>query len=599
MRFVNGQIAVSQRFIRQIYSRRFIIQNQMKTNVSRVLSCAVLITTFLNFNSALFAQDVSGLRNTPTQVSGQDERIKQVVEKAEVYFREGEAHLRDKQYTQAREKFDKAVETILLSGMSVRAFPKLNAYYAELVDKIYRYEVPNAPLAPNAPANIGGVVASATAPETQQPEEPRLGFVDQTFEASPLDELAKLELTQAEQDVSTPEAQESIRYIQTAVARGSLGFTFKMNPMVQQFINYYQAGRGRSTMEIGLNRSGQFTRMARRIFREEGVPENMVWLGQVESAWKPWARSWAAASGLWQFIPGTGTTYGLRQTAYLDERHNYEKATRASARYLKFLADRYNGNWELAMAGYNSGEGNVDRAIRRAGVADFWAAYPYLPRETRNYVPNILATILIANSPQRYGFGHVRPMPPLFYDKVRVPTATNLGLIAQATDTSVEVLRYLNPDLRQNMTPPEPYVVLVPAGKANQLVAVLRRVPSNARNSAQIATIGRGEDLQSLANRTGATVEQLQAMNGNVDLNKTNKVVVPTNNVNRTAYVRPSGSVTPGTQRALTKVTAKEGDTVAKIASRYGFSAVELARVNGVLPDTPLAAGRELRVPLN
>jgi hypothetical protein len=114
---------------------------------------------------------------------------------------------------------------------------------------------------------------------------------------------------------------------------------FQVHPMIQQFINYYQA-RGRSTMEIGLNRSGQFTRMARRIFREEGVPENLVWLGQVESAWKPWARSWAAASGLWQFIPGTGIRYGLRQTAYIDERHNYEKATRASARYLKFLANR-------------------------------------------------------------------------------------------------------------------------------------------------------------------------------------------------------------------------------------------------------------------
>jgi membrane-bound lytic murein transglycosylase D len=301
---------------------------------------------------------------------------------------------------------------------------------------------------------------------------------------------------------------------------------------------------------------------------------------------------------LWQFIPGTGSRYGLRQTAYLDERHNYEKATRASARYLKFLANRYNGNWELALAGYNSGEGNVDRAIRRAGVADFWAAYPYLPRETRNYVPNILATILIANSPERYGFNSVRPMPPLIYDRIRVPSATNLNLIAQASDTSVEVLRYLNPDLRQNMTPPEPYIMNVPAGKSNQVVAVLRRVPSNARNAAAVATIGKGEDLQSFANRTGATVEQIQAMNNGVDLSKTSKVVVPTSNVAKTSYVRPTGGVSPAVRNSLTKVTAKEGDTVEKIASRYGFNALELARINAVLPNAPLAAGRELRVPL-
>jgi len=158
-------------------------------------------------------------------------------------------------------------------------------------------------------------------------------------------------------------------------------------------------------MSAGLYRSGMFMRMARRIFREEGVPENVAWLGQVESAWKPTALSWAAASGLWQFIPATGARFGLRRTSYVDERNGFEAATRASARYLKFLADRYDGNWELAMAAYNTGEGNIDRAISRAGgVKNFWVIYPYIAQETRNYVPNILATIIIANNPSQYGF---------------------------------------------------------------------------------------------------------------------------------------------------------------------------------------------------
>jgi membrane-bound lytic murein transglycosylase D len=265
---------------------------------------------------------------------------------------------------------------------------------------------------------------------------------------------------------------------------------------------------------------------------------------------------------------------------------------------LKFLANRYNGNWELAMAGYNSGEGNVDRAISRAGQANFWAAYPYLPRETRNYVPNILATILIANNPHKYGFGSVRPMPPLIYDKVRVPTATNLTLIAQASDTSVEVLRYLNPDLRQNATPPEPYVMLVPAGTANQVVATLRRIPANSRNSAVLATVAAGEDWQALANRTGYTVEQLQAMNNGVDPRRGGKIVVPnTNTVNRINYVRPRGNAASGAPTGLMKVRANAGDTINKIASRYGFDAKDLANLNGVLPDTPLQQGREIRVP--
>ena len=233
-----------------------------------------------------------------------------------------------------------------------------------------------------------------------QPDEIQVGFNEQIFEPSPLDELAKLQLTQEEVNIDTPEAQQQYQYIQYAVANKSLGFTFQVHPLIQQFLNYYQ-GRGRKTMEVGLYRSGMFMQMARRIFREEGVPENVAWLGQVESAWKPTAMSWASASGLWQFIPGTGARFGLRRTAHIDERNSFEQATRASAKYLKFLANRYNGNWELAMGAYNCGEGNVDKAIRRAGVSNFWAAYPYLPQETRNYVPNILATILIANNPQQ------------------------------------------------------------------------------------------------------------------------------------------------------------------------------------------------------
>ena len=577
----------------------------MKNIYNCVLSCALLFAAFfapiLNVQAQIQVGS-SGLRDTQTQVGEQEARVDAVILKAETLFREGEIHLRDREYGKAREKFDKSVEAVLLSGLPVRSFPKLQKYYAELVERVYRLEVPNqVPQSQIAqttqPATTPSDAVVATAPDAAKAEPPQIGFGDQKFEASPLDELAKLELTPVEQDVTTPEAQQSIASIEQAVARGSLGLKFQVHPMIQQFINYYQS-RGRTTMESGLNRSGQFTRMARRIFREEGVPENLVWLGQVESAWKPWARSWAAASGLWQFIPGTGTRYGLRQTAYLDERHNYEKATRASARYLKFLANRYNGNWELAMAGYNSGEGNVDRAISRAGASNFWLAYPYLPRETRNYVPNILATILIANNPGKFGFGHVRPMPPLIYDQIKVPTATSLNLIAQSADTSVEVLRYLNPDLRQNMTPPEPYVMLVPAGTSKQVVATLRRIPANARNAAALATIVRGEDLQAVANRTGASVEQLRAMNGGVDLSKTNKVVVPNNDtVSRINYVRPRGVAPSAAPNGLMRIKANAGDTITKIASRYGFAAADLARLNGVLPDAPLSAGREIRVP--
>jgi len=593
------------------------------TNYSRILTAFIAI---LISSPVLLAQGVpSGLRSVPNEAAKAEGRILDVTVKAETSFKQGLLNLKDNKRPQARADFDHSVEAFLLSGINVRSNAKLQKCYSELIETVYRMEFPStqAPEVKGLATTCGwtleneyGEIAVALQQSVGTPPladsnsqvasvdnqlplapAPQSGFLEQKFDASPLDVLAKLELTPVEQNVDTPEARASEQYIRVAVSRGSLGFNFQFHATIQQYINYYQ-GRGRSTMETGLYRSGMFMRMARRIFREEGVPENVAWLGQVESTWKPTARSWAAAAGLWQFIPGTGTRFGLRQTAYLDERQSFERATRASAQYLKFLANRYGGNWELAMAAYNSGEGNVDRAIARGGNS-FWLAYPYLPRETKNYVPNILATILIANDPYRYGFGNVRPAAQLTYDQVRVPSSTSLGLIAQASDTSVEFLRYLNPEFRQNVTPPEPYIVRVPAGKATQVVAVLKRIPANNRTTASVTSVAAGENWQAISNRTGISVEQLQAMNnGMVNPQGGGKVVVP-KSVKQTAYVRAGSSATPTPVTGSVKVVkAKSGDTVKLIAARFKVNAIELAKFNGVLPDTTLSAGREIKIPV-
>jgi membrane-bound lytic murein transglycosylase D len=275
----------------------------------------------------------------------------------------------------------------------------------------------------------------------------------------------------------------------------------------------------------------------------------------------------------------------------MDERNSFEKATRASAQYLKFLAARYGGNWELGMAGYNCGEGNVDRAIRKAGVADFWAAYPYLPKETRNYVPNILAVILIANNPNAYGFGHVRPAPPLQYEILRVPPSTSLVTIAQLSDTSIDYIRYLNPEFRTNLTPPEPYMVRVPEGRGNAVAAVLRKsTVVQGGNNVAVARVLNGETQQQLANRTGASVVQM--------VPGTNKAVVRGNNVTPTVSSRPTNTPTASpTTKGLQIVKAKQGDTIAKIAARFGVSPAVLANLNGMSSiDAPLPVGREIRV---
>jgi membrane-bound lytic murein transglycosylase D len=586
----------------------------MKTSIYKGSSIFALI--ILAFGSFVSAQ-------TP-EVEKAQAQVNKVLEDSGRHFRDGLTALKSNQRSESGAKFDKSVEVFLYSTLNIQKDQKLQSCYTQLIETIYLMEFPSDAKAPQLrmlsascgwrwneeDLKLADEVAAIVKPAGKKSDsaliagggkaaapsiETAVGFNSQEFEPSPLDELSKLELTTDEQQIDSPIAQAQYQYIQYAVANKSLGFSFQVHPMIQQYINYYR-GRGRTTMEVGLYRSGMFMSMARRIFREEGIPENVAWLGQVESAWKPTAMSWAAASGLWQFIPGTGARYGLRRTAHIDERNSFDEATRASARYLKFLFNRY-GNWELAIAGYNCGEGNVDRAIARSGQRNFWAAYAYLPRETRNYVPNILATILIANNPAQYGFGHVRPAPPLRYDRIRVPASTNLNLLAQASDTSVQYIRYLNPHLRSNVTPPEPYIINVPAGKANDVVAVFKRIPASKINNTNLANSVTGETWQTVSNRTGVSVSELMAANPGMKEPR-GKVFVPVsgNKINTIAYSRPANQGT-ATGRSAQIVKAQAGDTVSKLATRHNADPVEVAKYNGLLPNSVLGAGREIKLP--
>lgn len=557
------------------------------TLIARITLLAALVLTAVGASAQIPAGG-SSARVIQTEVEKSAPRVAQIITKAEDSFRKGKLNLEAGKRSEARDDFDQAVDEILTSGIDVRASQELQTYYLELVERIYREEVPTT--APSRQANVIELVAqngqSSAAPNPPQ----QIGFVDQKFEPSPLDELSKLVLTDDEKNVS----QADVLALEQAKQNVNFGFT--INPLIQQYINYYQ-GRGRSTMESGLRRSGQFMKMARQIFKEEGVPVDITWLGQVESAWRPKAVSWAAASGLWQFVPSTGRQFGLRQTAWIDERNSYEQATRASAKYLKSLAARYNGNWELAMAAYNTGAGNVDRGISRAGTANFWAIYPYIAQETRNYVPNILATILIAKNPEKYGFKGIRPEAPMAYDVVQVSNATSLQLVAEATDSSVDYIRSINPELRRDVTPRgEAYNVRVPGGKGKQFYGLLKRIPAERRESARVISVVPGEDLQNVANRIGVSVAQLQAMNSGVDLKATNKLIVPNSNVRLTLYRRKPGT-TESVASTLTKVRARKGETIASIAAARNLDANEVARLNGVTPEAELRAGQEIRLP--
>lgn len=558
----------------------------------------VIFAAAVFFPALIQAQGPGGssARDIPTEVQKTDPRVDQIIERANDHFRRGKLNLEDSKREQARDEFDKAVDEILLSGLDVRASQRLQTFYLELVERIYREEVPLVQQAPQPQQNATAVVAQGAPTaqtETQvakaQPKQPVVGFRMQGFDPSPLDPLSKLILTDEEKKVS----ESDIATLEEA--KNAVDFKITVNPLIQQFINYYQ-GRGRMTMEAGLRRSGRFMKLARDIFRQEGVPEDLAWLGQIESGWSPKAYSYAAASGLWQFVPATGRAYGLRQTAWLDERNSIEQATHASARLLKTLGKKYNGNWELALAAYNNG--SIDRAIARAGAANFWAIYPFLVQQTRDYVPNILATILIAKNPEKYGFRGIRPDAPLSYDRVPVSSATSLRLIADLTDTSLEYIQSLNPELRRDTTPRgEPYMLRVPSGRSKQLASLFKRLPADRLDSARVISIAPGEDLQAVANRTGVSVATLQAMNPGVDLKTANKLFAPTSTIRLTNWRRAATPNDTSTAASLTKVRARKGDTISKIAGMYKLSAADLARLNGIGPDVELQAGQEIRLP--
>ena len=369
---------------------------------------------------------------TPSPQDTKQSVVRKIISGAELHYQRGEQAYVAGKYDIARREFDEAVDTILTESIDVRSDDQLRVYYRELVEKVNRYQI----------AAL---------------EQKDGGFAEQRFEPSPLDKLASL----SEADLEEAGAADDV----DAIAQFNFDFTSAMP--VRQFINYFTRGRGRTTMEVGLQRSVRFREMAQRVFKQHGVPTDLIWLAQVESLWNPNAYSWAAARGIWQFIPSTGSRFGLTQNYWVDERSNPEKSTVSAARYLKWLATRYKGDWQLALAAYNTGEGNIDSAIARSGSRDFWRLHQggYIAKETRNYVPAILAVVTIAKNPRKYGF----EMPaayPYRYETRTVASQTDLRPLAKKLKVSYGTLLDLNPELQRGVTPPGKHIIRIPAALA-------------------------------------------------------------------------------------------------------------------------------------
>ncbi len=292
-----------------------------------------------------------------------------------------------------------------------------------------------------------------------------------------------------------------------------------MNPLVENFIHYYQT-TGRKQFSIWLARSERYIPMMRKVLKEHGLPTDLVYLAMIESGFNPRAYSNRRASGPWQFIPGTGRKYGLRVNYWIDERRDPEKSTIAAARYLKDLYDQFE-SWHLAAAAYNCGEGKLSRAIKRYKTEDYWQLirHHYLKRETRMYVPQMIAAALIAKEPEKYGFTNIQYQEPLKYEEAKVPGGVPLRDIAKACHCNAQTLQMLNPELIRRCTPPyvKHFEIKIPKGTKQILAMNVGRlrpiVKATSHGWVQTHVVRRGDTLYELSLKYHVRVSDLRYLN--------------------------------------------------------------------------------------
>jgi membrane-bound lytic murein transglycosylase D len=453
---------------------------------------------------------------------------------------------------EAKVEFDRAVDLMLSSGIDIKSNPQLQDEFDKIVDQVNALEM-------EALKQGNGFVPK----EEITPAE---AASDITFAADPnLVAKAKADLATTKSDLP-----------------------LMVNDYVATFINFFaNTQKGHNTLLHSFQRSGLYRGMIQRVLAEEGVPQDLIYLAVAESGFQPHAvNRKSRAGGMWQFMPDP--FYGLKRDTYVDERFDPEKSTRAYARYMKFLHDQL-GDWYLAMAAYDHGAGNIQKEVAKTGYADFWELYRRneLPTETRNYVPEILAAIIIANHPTQYGFDDVTLDPPILTDTVTINYSIDLRLVSDLVGAPVDEVEALNPSLLRMVTPPDvSFDLHLPAGTATLFEQRAALIPEARRTSWRYHPVVAGDTLDSVAREYRVTAADVAAANQlapDAGIAGVDALLVPVPLVSE-----------PSLHTRL--YTVRRGDTLVTIADRFGVSLSQLRRWNGIPSGVRVDPGRRLHV---
>jgi membrane-bound lytic murein transglycosylase D len=464
-----------------------------------------------------------------------------LIARADAYFEAGRLQFDLGHLDRAKREFDLAVDVLLRAPGGARADAKLRAYFDRLVDRVNAFEL------------------TALAQGD--------GFTERGSEPAMIDELLDVStFTMPAPAATTREA------IEREIPRHEIPIT--LEPKVLAYVELFQ-GRLRDWFLEALERGVAYLPMIQSVFAAEGLPIDLAYVPIVESAFKPTALSRAKARGVWQFMPGTAVENGLRYDWYVDERADPEKATRAAAKYLKTLSATFDGDWHLALASYNGGPGRVQRAIKRAKTADFWKlreTSQYLPRETREYVPMILAAIVIAGNPTQFGF-LPQPVPLAPSERATLRAPVDLRKVAEWTGTSVDAIQALNPELRRWTTPLKDrnYAIAVPEGTAAALEERIRNAAPGELISVAEYVVRKGDTLSVIGQRMGVRWQDIADANSLTKrslIRPGQRLLVPM--APSAALARTGHAEADASGRQVHRV--QRGDTLSKIARRYAVT---------------------------